>query len=161
MPPTFFADAMLKKLARWLRIFGADVEFLETSDNEILERLRENPERILLTQDVQLEERATKRGFKSFLVPREVPIESQIAAVFSEFGLGFCDFPSKTNCPQCNGALKVVEKSAVAGRVPEKVFARHDKFWSCAKCKKAYWEGTHWQKIREAAERVKKEMDGG
>ncbi|MDD5317357.1 MAG: Mut7-C RNAse domain-containing protein [Candidatus ainarchaeum sp.] len=161
MSQTFFADAMHKKLARWLRIFGADAEYLETGDNEVLERLRKSPERVLLTQDVQLHARAVKRGFKSFLVPRDAAVEEQVALIFGKYGIPLGDFPSKTVCPQCNGALKPAGKGEVAGRVPEKVFARHEKYWSCAKCKKAYWEGTHWQKISEAAGRVKKRMGGG
>lgn len=154
MSHAFAADAMLKKLARWLRIFGADVEFLDREDNEILAFLSTHPTHILLTQDVQLHERALHRKFSSFLVPRYISTEEQIAAVFREFSLSLSDFPAKTICPACNGKLLIVGKKEVEGKVLPAVLLRHEKFWLCEKCGKAYWEGTHWGKITEAAKRV-------
>jgi uncharacterized protein with PIN domain len=154
MLASFAADAMLKKLARWLRIFGVDVEYLDREDNDILAFLSAHPTRILLTQDVQLHERALHRRFSSFLVPRDVSTEEQIAAVFSEFGLKLDDFAARTICPACNGKLLVVGKKEVEGKVLPAVLARHEKFWLCEKCGKAYWEGTHWEKITEAAKRI-------
>jgi len=158
MSQSFIADAMFKKLARWLRIFGVDVEYAEIPDNEILALLMLYPSKALLTQDVQLHERAQRRGFKSFLVPRDIPMEDQIASIFREFNLKFEDFPSKTVCPDCNGPLEVVTKSKVKGKVLENVYKRHRKFWLCTKCGKAYWEGTHWKRINETAERVKSKL---
>ncbi len=154
MPARFVADAMLKKLARWMRIFGVEVDYLDKEDNEILKFLAGHSDSILLTQDVQLNERAKGRKLKSFLVPRDVSTEEQIAAVFREFGLSLSDFPSKTVCPACNGKLLTVGGKEVEGKVLPAVLARHTKFWLCARCGKAYWEGTHWRKINEAAERV-------
>jgi len=158
MPPEFVADAMLKKLARWLRIFGAKTDYIPSTmqDSKILKLMREkkNQNKILLTQDVQLHERAELKGFQSFLVPREVPVEEQVAAVLREFHLSLTDFPSNTLCPSCNGELRVAKKSEVKGKVHENVYKAHRKFWLCGKCGKAYWEGTHWERIGEAAKRV-------
>ena len=154
MPQPFIADAMLLKLARWLRIFGADVEYAAIPDNELLALLKAHPRKVLLTQDVQLHERAQRRGLKSFLVPRGVPMEEQIASIFKEFRLKLEDFPSKTVCPECNGELKTVGKKEVKGRILENIYKRHKKFWLCAKCGKVYWEGSHWKRINETAKKV-------
>jgi len=156
--PIFVADAMLKKLARWLRILGASTEYLDEDDNKILEYLKIHQKSILLTQDVQLNERAKLRGFKSFLVPREIPMEEQIASVFREFGFSVSEFPSKTICPNCNGSLKLVGREEAAGKALPEVVARHEKFWACERCGHVYWEGSHWLKIKKAAERVQELM---
>lgn len=150
----FAADAMLKKLARWLRIFGADTEFLDIPDNEILAFLSAHPGRILLTQDVQLHERAKRRKLSSFLVPRNVSTEEQVASIFKEFGLSLGDFEARTICPRCNSRLIVVGSTKAEGKAPPAVLARHSKFWLCENCGKAYWEGTHWEKISSSAKRV-------
>ena len=151
---------MLKKLARWLRIFGVRVEYAEMSDKEILELLGKHPKKILLTQDVQLHERALGRRFRSFLVPREVSIAEQIAAVFRKFGLRIEDFPSKTVCPDDNGELRTVGRREVEGKVLPAILARHSTFWLCKKCGKIYWEGSHWRRIGETAEKVRKLLSG-
>jgi len=150
----FIADAMLLKLARWLRIFGVDVDFADLPDNQIIALLDIHRSKALLTQDVQLHGRALHRGFKSFLVPR-LNIEAQLAAVYKEFNLNLGDFPSKTVCPSCNGRLEAVKKSEVKEKVLENVYKSHRKFWLCKKCGKAYWEGSHWKRINETAKSVK------
>lgn len=127
-------------------------------DSQILKLMLEkkNRSKILLTQDVQLHERAKLRGCDSFLVPREVSVEGQVAAVLKEFSLSLSDFPAKTLCPSCNGNLRIAKKSEVKGKVHENVYKLHRKFWLCEGCGKAYWEGTHWERIGEAAQRIKK-----
>ncbi|MCX6767251.1 MAG: hypothetical protein NTY90_00770, partial [Candidatus Micrarchaeota archaeon] len=44
------------------------------------------------------------------------------------------------------------------GKVFPALYKRHEKFWMCSskKCGKIYWAGSHWEKIRELAERVSK-----
>jgi uncharacterized protein with PIN domain len=150
----FVADAMLKKLARWLRIFGARVEFADLPDNEILKLLSGRGNLALLTQDVQLDMRARRRGFRSFLVPR-APLEEQLAAVAAEFGLAIPPSPSETVCPACNGLLAAVGREEARGEVPERALAGNERFWRCAGCGKAFWEGTHWKGISRTAERAR------
>lgn len=49
-PPRFLADAMLGRLATWLRILGYDAEYSRAKDDVLLCRAREEG-RILLTRD--------------------------------------------------------------------------------------------------------------
>ena len=158
MPPSFIADAMLLKLARWLRIFGVKCDYMSPAlhDSQILKIMGQpaNKGKILLTQDVQLDERARRRGFSSFLVPREATIEKQIASIFRQFNLDISDFPSKTICPECNGELATVKKKEVKGKVLENVYKKHRRFWVCRNCGKIYWEGSHWRRINETAKKI-------
>ena len=64
----FVADAMLGKLARWLRIIGQDVIYsVQFSDSELL-KLAKTEERVLLTRDFELYKRAITRSLDSFYV---------------------------------------------------------------------------------------------
>jgi len=51
--PRFLADAMLGRLARWLRILGYDVEYFPGEDDELVHQARREG-RILLTRDTRL-----------------------------------------------------------------------------------------------------------
>ena len=60
--PRFSADEMLGSLARWLRLMGYDTRYeRDSNDTDILERARLD-DRILLTRDKKLAERAEERG---------------------------------------------------------------------------------------------------
>ena len=53
MTPRFIADAMLGKLARWLRLLGYDTLYSQESDSIIAQHAR-SQERILLTRAREL-----------------------------------------------------------------------------------------------------------
>ncbi|TFG55378.1 MAG: hypothetical protein E4H30_07370 [Methanomassiliicoccus sp.] len=60
--PSFLLDGMLGSLSRWLRLLGYDAEYVrDASDREMLSLLQGN-DRLLLTRDRQLAERAGDRG---------------------------------------------------------------------------------------------------
>ncbi len=154
MGKKFVADVMLKNIARWMRIFGVEVIYPETEDDDEILKLAEMENAVLLTMDIPLWRKCAKRGMECFLVP-EGSAETQLVSIFKEFNIGIGEFESKTLCPKCNGKLKAVEKGQVKEKIPEKSFERHDKFWECKKCGKVYWEGSHWKKIGEMAEKIK------
>jgi len=52
--PRFVADAMVGKLARWLRVLGLDVLYDSTLDDRQLIALARREGRVLLTRDVPL-----------------------------------------------------------------------------------------------------------
>lgn len=156
MPKIFLADAMLKKLARWLRIFGAETIYPENIGDSHLLSLSEKQNLILLTQDVELAQRAQKRKIQHLLIPRNTSLEQQLSLVIKTFGLPLGDFPSKTLCPKCNGRLIVVREGEVEGKVYADLLGRNKVFWACEKCRQIYWEGSHWEKITKTAEKIKK-----
>jgi uncharacterized protein with PIN domain len=47
----------------------------------------------------------------------------------------------------CGGELTELTREEGPGRVPPQSLARHDRFWGCARCGKAFWHGTHWERI--------------
>lgn len=150
----FVADAMLKKLARWLRLLGVEALYPDSIDDDDIIEFTKKHKKILLTMDSELCRRARKQELSVFLVPRR-STEEQLVLLIKRFKLDISDAPSKVLCPLCNGMLKQVGKKDVKTKVPPELLSKHDVFWMCKKCKKVFWEGSHWEKIKRNVEKVK------
>jgi len=138
-------DEMLKRTAKWLRIFGIDTEHAAGRDDGALLEIAEKEGRVLVTKDVELFARCKKRKLNCHLLENE-KLEAQLAELKCSLGLIFT-FPEKTRCPACNADLRTVLGSEVSGLVEASVLERNSKFWKCSKCAKVYWEGSHWKNI--------------
>ena len=153
----FLADAMLGKLAEWLRILGYDTlsaSDLSILDDDYLLDVAEAESRILLTKDRGLYEKATKQGVKAVLVEGNT-VEEQLAFLLRNSIIEINEVPSLERCPRCNGPLVKVRKEEVKGLVPVSVYMSHDEFWMCTNCGQIYWKGSHWKRMKEFVERVK------
>ena len=159
----FLVDAMLGKLALWLRLTGNDTRFLsETHDDELL-AISESEQRVLLTADEELDQRAKHAGLESMLLRGNV--DERIARVFHKYGIPTEIDPSLSRCSKCNGTLRVIEgeeKPSVKGLVPDQTFNHYDVFWLCENCKSVFFQGGQWtnmvsymQRIRELVEILK------
>jgi len=147
----FFADAMLGKLAKWLRILGCDVAFdPAVPDGEIGARARREG-RVILTRDTLLIRRREVRENHFFVCGDSW--RDQLRQVVAHFRID----PSAglfTRCVRCNEPLAEVDKPLVAGKVPPYVYRTQEAFGSCARCGRIYWKATHWEEM----ERHRKEM---
>ncbi|MCX6777494.1 MAG: Mut7-C RNAse domain-containing protein [Candidatus Micrarchaeota archaeon] len=151
----FVADVMLKKLARWLRIMGFPVIYPENQDDSHILALAVKTNFPLLTMDVELAKRAAYKKHLVFLVPNGTA-EMQASAVIRHFKLKPKPLVSSTLCPKCNATLVRVPKSSVKGLVYPKVYSSHRIFWKCPDCKKLYWMGSHWEKIKKRVGIIKR-----
>ena len=152
-PPRFLADAMLGRLATWLRILGYDAEYSRAKDDALLRRARDEG-RILLTRNSGLLRRRSAGGRN----PADQPpphllvhgdhVMVQVRQVVRSLGLD-PGGPSARRCARCNEVLKPRAKPEVAGRVPEFVWSHHDAFWGCPTCGRIYWAGSHRRRIDE------------
>jgi uncharacterized protein with PIN domain len=141
--PRFFADAMLGRLARWLRLLGFDVEYeAHIADGELVRRAVEEG-RTILTRDRALP--VEWRVSNVFVVAAELPFE-QLREVVVAFGLREASRPF-TRCNRCNTPLVAATKSEVEGRVPARVLASHDRFERCTRCERVYWAGSHTSRM--------------
>ncbi len=140
----FMLDAMLGRLARWLRILGCDVVFeAEIPDAALVRRALEE-ERVILTRDRALPE--------EWRVPRVLIVESesplaQLQQVVRAFEL---DWRARlfTRCSRCNTELAPVAREDVAAQVPPRVFCAQERFFRCASCGRVYWGGSHSERMR-------------
>ncbi|QDA32500.1 hypothetical protein FH039_09735 [Thermococcus indicus] len=150
----FIADMMLGRLARWLRLYGYDTLYGVEDDDEILRvALAEN--RVLLTRDSGLTDRAKKLGAEVILLSSN-SLEGQIEEL-KKHGLEFRElFPASARCPKCNGPIRPVGKEEVKGKVPESVYERYDEFYVCENCGQIYWPGRQWKEMLRIDEKLRR-----
>jgi len=140
--PRFVADAMLGRLATWLRILGYDVDYVRVEDAALIERARETG-RILLTRDTGL---VRRRDLPPHLLVHSDHVAEQLRQVIRTFHLAPAD-PSARRCPRCNALVEPRTKAEVFGRVPEFVWSHQDAFWGCPACGRLYWAGSHRRRM--------------
>jgi uncharacterized protein len=139
----FIADAMLGRLARWLRFLGFDVLYeRDISDNMLIKIAREQG-RSILTRDTRLVKR---RGLGHFLLIQSDDPFRQLAEVLGKLNLRHYELLSR--CVKCNGLLtRIADKHEIEGSVPEHVFLHFPLFMKCNNCGRIYWKGTHPEKF--------------
>jgi uncharacterized protein len=134
--PKFAADRMLMRLARWLRLMGADVLCDPAfSGAEILRRAR-GDKRPLLTRDKRLRTAPDVLYIGSHL------FRDQIREVMEHYPFDPRRF-AFTRCSSCNRLLKQVPREAVARSVPPFVYAAHEHFAICEQCNRVHWDASH------------------
>lgn len=154
MKKMFLADAMLKKLAEWLRILGVSVEYdyvVGKPDSRIMAYAKRK-KLILLTRDARMVPSLVKRKVPHLLIA-STDAEEQIAQVLCTYGYKIT-FPKNTRCPKCNGNLRILFRIP-KGEAPPDVYAHKRKFWKCQKCGKLYWKGGHWKNMGRTISKVR------
>jgi uncharacterized protein with PIN domain len=135
----FIADAMLGRLARWLRLIGFDTLYSPDIDDRTLLKIALQEERYILTRDSHFR----RKDIENCLFIKSDSLHEQIAQVVSELRLG----PgAEMRCPNCNGTLKAVgQKETIRDSVPEYVYMKFNRFHQCSICSNVYWEGSHYR----------------
>ena len=145
----FLVDAMLGRLAKWLRLMGYDTLYEAAADDHDLVRLARAEGRILLTRDREL---AKRRGLTSLLIESD-RFDEQLAQLLRDPQLN--GQASAPRCARCNTLLEALDRKEAKGRVPSYVFSRYEKFTLCPQCDRVYWQGTHWQRMRQRIEDIR------
>jgi len=146
----FIADVMLGRLARWLRIIGADTLYIEGIADADLVRLSIEEKRVLLTRD-----RALPREWwvdTCCLVESDEPLE-QLRQVVERFALPWRE-RLFTRCTLCNEPLAAVAAETVLDEIPAMVAAGTDSFTRCFACGRVYWAGSHVERMRQRLDEV-------
>lgn len=150
----FLCDQMLGTLAKWLRIYGYDTFYAnnEMDDADLLE-ISKGENRILISRDKKLIQMARRENLKTFEI-KTTDLDEQISIVLRRINIDETKFLSR--CLLCNNEVEEIKKENVRGKVVDRVFENNDKFWFCKKCNKIYWKGTHYKKMKNSYNNIKK-----
>lgn len=147
----FFADRMLGKLAKKLRLLGFDTMYLSQIDEEkILELCKQNG-RTLITRDRALHMRALKDRINSVLIHSDKWRE-QLIELSMRFDLRSTE--KMTRCSLCNTQLVEISVEEIRDRVPLYVQDTQNSFFMCPVCNRIYWAGSHVQHALEEFRRA-------
>jgi hypothetical protein len=140
----FVADAHLGGLARLLRMTGFDTLYDNAFRDDAIEAIAVREGRIVLTRDREL---LMRRWITHGCYVRALRSAEQLREVFARLDLAGSARPF-TLCLTCNAPLRGVEKARVLDRLPPSVRVRYDRFSTCDRCGRVFWEGSHWQRMR-------------
>jgi uncharacterized protein len=141
----FIADAMLGRLARWMRFLGFDTLYYPHINDNKLIRIAREEDRFILTRDTRL---TLRKGIQDYLLIHANDSMKQLFEVIDALKLK--RFLLFSRCVSCNGQLvRISDKIEVKDSVPEYVFLNIFVFQKCIDCGKVYWEGSHPRKFRE------------
>jgi hypothetical protein len=146
----FALDVHLGKLARMLRMFGFDVAYDASFDDEALARAAREERRIVLSRDRGLlKRRMVTHGYLvRSLAPRE-----QLSEVVRRFDLA-SQARLFSRCMLCNATLLPVDREIVLPLLPAVVAETCTRFSRCPACGRVFWRGTHWERMKQLAAEV-------
>ncbi len=144
----FIADVHLGSLARNLRLLGFDTIWERDLDDEAIIAIAARERRIILTRDkgILKNGRVTHGHWL-----RSTDASAQLEEVIRALDLAGNIHPY-TRCMECNGELEPIERSEAAPSVPLQVFLVYRDFKRCARCRRVYWKGSHFERLNEVVE---------
>ncbi len=156
----FLVDAMLGKLARFLRIFGYDTIYAddlnehfktESIPDDLLKQYAEENDLIIITKDLPFHKRITK---KSIYLKGE-GVYNYLKQLKVEFGLQYNFDAVTARCSVCNSGLeKVKKKEQIKDKIEPESYKHHNKFYQCLSCEKIFWKGSHLKDILKKIEKI-------
>ena len=144
----FITDGMLGKLTRWLRMLGQDVKYSKSFDDNRLIKTAKSENRVLLTRDLKLYQRARKQAVNTILVESGTEAE-KLACLAKRLSFKLEIDVKVSRCPKCNTPIEPISKDQILDRIPEATATSYNEFWECSGCGQIYWQGAHWKRIEE------------
>jgi hypothetical protein len=143
-PLRFVADAHLGGLARLLRMLGFDTVFRNDLHDQEIRTLAAGDGRVVLSRDREL---LKCRGIAHGCFVRALKPEQQLREVVERLHLASEARPFSL-CLHCNEPLRPVAREEVLDRLPDKAARYYQRFRTCPRCQRVFWEGSHWQRMR-------------
>lgn len=138
---------MLARLARWLRLLGADTISDPSIDGAAMLARARSEGRVMLTRDKRL------RTASDVLYLESNDFRGQLREVLSRYPFD----PRKTalsRCSRCNCPLVGVGREVIVRRVPQFVYASNERFAECPECGRIYWGASHPERMMRELERI-------
>ena len=146
----FVADAHLGALVRLLRMAGYDTLYDNHFHDDEIERVARDQGRVLLTRDRELLKRRT---VELGCYVHAIDPAQQLRELFGRLRLAGGARPFSL-CLHCNLPLHAVALEDVRERVPPRVAQIRQEFTACGACRRVYWKGSHYERMRGLLENV-------
>lgn len=145
----FICDVHLGKCARLLRMLGLDTLYQNDYDDPKIIAVSVTQNRILLTRDQKLlHAKVITHGYR---IRSQNPYE-QVREVVKRFDLHNRIKPF-VRCIACNGMIREVKKEKIVELLEPKTRKYYNEFYQCESCKKVYWKGSHYIKMKQTINR--------
>jgi uncharacterized protein with PIN domain len=135
-------DAMLGKLATYLRMCGHDAAYAldrgVEADDALLAWAAEEDRR-LVTRDRQL---AARAGDALLVAAKD--LDGQLRAVRAA-GVDL-ELTEPARCATCNGRLERLDDGPTPEHAPD---TDEQPVWRCRDCGQHFWRGSHWDDVAE------------
>jgi hypothetical protein len=140
----FILDVHLGKLSKYLRMLGFDTIYRNDYDDREIIRIALEERRIILTRDLNLLK--VKSVTHGYFIRNQGP-KAQVKEVLQHFDLSG-EIKPFIRCMHCNGKLGKVAKDEVEDRLKPLTREHFNEFSHCPDCKKIYWEGSHYGRMK-------------
>jgi uncharacterized protein with PIN domain len=149
----FVADTHLRKLARLLRMLGFDTLYCSDYDDAEVVNISIAEQRIILTRGrAILKNRTVTHGYWL----RSTDPKEQLCEVLDRFDL-YMQIKPFDRCILCNGLIDDVDLGDVRDRLPPRTAREFDKFCRCTGCAKIYWQGSHYDRMKDFIDTLRRE----
>ena len=101
--------------------------------------------RVVLTRDRDL---LKQRGISHGCYVHALKPARQFGEIVARLDLAR-SFRPFTLCLECNSPVRPIEKQSIFRKLPPSVNVRHEYFTICDHCGRVFWEGSHWQRMRQ------------
>ena len=147
----FVLDVHLGKLCKYLRMLGFDTYYRNDLDDQEIIRISLDENRNILTRDIGiLRHGKVTHGYWL----RSQDSKKQLTEVLRRFDLVKQIRPFY-RCTLCNGLVGRVEKEEIDHLIKENTRNYFDDFFRCSTCRQVYWEGSHYERMKEFIDRLK------
>ncbi|MFQ5597763.1 MAG: Mut7-C RNAse domain-containing protein [Nitrospiria bacterium] len=141
----FILDVHLGKLAGTLRFLGFDIRYENSYADPEIARIAVDEKRIVLTRDRRL---LFRKAITHAYFLRSSDPDRQLIEVFDRYDL-YSRIKPYHRCRLCNGKIVEVGKQEVFDRLEPKTVLYYDRFYRCEQCRKIYWKGSHYGRIKK------------
>ena len=139
-------DGPMGKLARWMRIMGYSCHYDPNLTASSVIKLAKEKKLILLTKSLNTSIQAKSKEVAHILVNGSTIQEQLISLATQNVEIKIPKIKN-ARCSLCNGELRIIINKT-AELIPKMSLEQYDEFFKCKKCNQLYWEGSHWNRIR-------------
>lgn len=152
-------DGMLGRLCRKMRLLGYDARLVGTGESPRLLLDAEREGRVPVTAST----RRSDRPGPAPIILRRAGLAAQVAELMAALRATTGESPviePFTRCLECNVPLEEAPAGSIGPEVPARVRERCDRYVRCPSCGRIYWEGSHWEAMREQVGRIEARLSG-